>query len=145
MMASSMTSQCSLENSRIVIDDKLSLHANPHIRHCWPRVSLSSCVMISCINLVITTVLVARKRMTCIVVVFYFSKCSVISDTVCITKISSNGSIFGVTGPFVRGINWSLVNSPHIGQRRGALMFSLIYALIKRWSKQSWGWWFETP
>ena len=34
------------------------------------------------------------------------------------------------------------VNSPHKGQWRGALMFSLIY---KRLSKQPWGWWFETP
>ena len=46
---------------------------------------------------------------------------------------------------FVRGIHRSLVNSPHKGQWRGALMFSLIYALNKRLSKQSWGWWFETP
>ena len=28
--------------------------------------------------------------------------------------------------PFVQGIHWSLVNSPHKGQCRGALMFSLI-------------------
>ena len=30
-------------------------------------------------------------------------------------------------------------------QWRGTLMFSLICALNKRLSKQSWGWWFETP
>ena len=47
--------------------------------------------------------------------------------------------------PFVRGIHLSPVNSPHKGQWRGALMFSLICALNKRLSKQSWGWWFETP
>ena len=47
--------------------------------------------------------------------------------------------------PFVRRILWWLVNSPHNGQWRGALMFSLIYALNKRLCKQSWGWWFETP
>ena len=38
-------------------------------------------------------------------------------------------------------------NSPvpgHKGQWRGTLMFSLICALNKRLSKQSWGWWFET-
>ena len=35
--------------------------------------------------------------------------------------------------------------SPHKGQWRGALMFSLICTLNKRLSKQSWGWWFETP
>ena len=44
--------------------------------------------------------------------------------------------------PFVRGIHRSLVNSPHKGQWRGALM---ICALNKRLSKQWWGWWFETP
>ena len=47
--------------------------------------------------------------------------------------------------PFVRGIHRSPVNSPHKGQWRGALIFSLIAALNKRLSRQSWGWWFETP
>ena len=47
--------------------------------------------------------------------------------------------------PFVRGIHRWPVNSPHKGQWRGALMFSLICALNKRLSKQSWGWWFKTP
>ena len=65
-----------------------------------------------------------------------------------IIMTSSNGNIFNVTGhlcgeftgdfrvtgPFVRGIHRSLVNSPHKGQWRGT----------KRLSKQSWGWWFET-
>ena len=44
--------------------------------------------------------------------------------------------------PFLRGIHRWPVNSPHNGQWRGALIFSLI---CKRWSKQYWGWWFETP
>ena len=35
--------------------------------------------------------------------------------------------------PFVRGIHWSPVNSPHKGQWRGALMFSLICAWINDW------------
>ena len=35
--------------------------------------------------------------------------------------------------PFVRGIHWSPVNSPHKGQRRRALMFSLISAWINGW------------
>ena len=35
--------------------------------------------------------------------------------------------------PFVRGIHRSPVNSPHKGQWRGALMFSLIFAWIKDW------------
>ena len=47
--------------------------------------------------------------------------------------------------PFVWGIHRSPLNSPHKGQWRGALMFSLISALNKRLSKQLWGWWFETP
>ena len=46
--------------------------------------------------------------------------------------------------PFVQGIHRSPVNSPHKGQKRGALMLSLICALNKRLSKQWWGWWFET-
>ena len=66
---------------------------------------------------------------------------------------SSNGNIFRIYAenywPFVRGIHrWihrSPVNSPHKDQWRGALMFRLICALNKRLSKQSWGWWFETP
>ena len=35
--------------------------------------------------------------------------------------------------PFVRGIHRSTVNSPHKGQWRGALMFSLICARINGW------------
>ena len=34
---------------------------------------------------------------------------------------------------FVRGIHWSPVNSPHKGQWRGALMFSLICVWINDW------------
>ena len=45
-----------------------------------------------------------------------------------IMMMSSNGNIF-----------------PHKGQWHGALMFTLICALNKGLSKQSWGWWFETP
>ena len=35
--------------------------------------------------------------------------------------------------PFVRGIHWSPVNSPHKSQWRGALMFSLICVWINDW------------
>ena len=35
--------------------------------------------------------------------------------------------------PFMWGIHWSPVNSPHKGQWRGALMFSLISAWINGW------------
>ena len=47
--------------------------------------------------------------------------------------------------PFMQGIHQSPLNSPHKGQWRRALMFSLICTLNKRLSKQSWGWWFQTP
>ena len=47
--------------------------------------------------------------------------------------------------PFLWGIHRPPVNSPHKGQWRGTLMFSLICALNKRLSYQSGGWWFETP
>ena len=36
--------------------------------------------------------------------------------------------------PFLRGIHWSPVNSPHKGQCRGALMFSLIWAWTNGWA-----------
>ena len=45
---------------------------------------------------------------------------------------------------FARGNHRPPVNSPHKGQWRGALTFSLICVWINGWSKQSWGWWFET-
>ena len=47
--------------------------------------------------------------------------------------------------PFVRGIHRSPVNSPHKGQWCGALIFFFDLHLNKRLSKQSWGWWIETP
>ena len=49
---------------------------------------------------------------------------------------SSNGNIFRVTGrywSFVQGIHRSPVNSPHKGQWRGALMFSLICTWTNGW------------
>ena len=45
---------------------------------------------------------------------------------------------------FCLGIFRSPVNSPHKGQWRGALMFSVICAWI-RYSKESWGWRLKTP
>ena len=47
--------------------------------------------------------------------------------------------------PFVRGIHRSPVNSQHKGQWRRAWMFFFYLRLIKRLSKQSWGWCSETP
>ena len=38
--------------------------------------------------------------------------------------------------PFVRGIIWSAVNSPHTGLWRGALLFSLIFAWINVWGNK---------
>ena len=46
--------------------------------------------------------------------------------------------------PFGRGIHWSPVNSPHEGQWRWSLMFSVICAWINGWLNNKWGWWFET-
>ena len=46
---------------------------------------------------------------------------------------SSNGNIFRVTDPFVRGIHRLPVNPPHKGQWRGDLMFSLICAWTNGW------------
>ena len=43
---------------------------------------------------------------------------------------SSNGKICRVTGPFVRGIHRSPMNSSHKGQLRRALIFSSICAWI---------------
>ena len=40
---------------------------------------------------------------------------------------------FSRNWPFVRGIHRSPVNSPHKGQWRGALMFSLIWVWINGW------------
>ena len=36
--------------------------------------------------------------------------------------------------PFARGIHWSPVDSPHKGQWRGALMFSLVWAWTNAWA-----------
>ena len=46
---------------------------------------------------------------------------------------SSNGNNFRVTGPWWGEFIRSPVNSPHKGQWRGALMFSLISAWTKDW------------
>ena len=50
-----------------------------------------------------------------------------------IMMTSSNGNIFPRYWPLVRGIHRSPVNSPHKGQWRGALMFSLICVWINGW------------
>ena len=47
--------------------------------------------------------------------------------------------------PFLRGIHRWPVSSPHKCQWRGTFIFHLICDWIKRLSKQSCGWWFETP
>ena len=47
--------------------------------------------------------------------------------------------------PFAWGINRLIVDSPHKGQWRGALMFSVMFAWPKEWTKQSRRQWFETP
>ena len=47
---------------------------------------------------------------------------------------SSNRNYFRVTGPFVRGIRPSLLNSTDTGQWRGALILSLICAWTNVWA-----------
>ena len=47
--------------------------------------------------------------------------------------------------PFMRGSHRPLVNSPHKGQWRKALMSSFDLRLNKRLSKQLWRRWFESP
>ena len=49
-----------------------------------------------------------------------------------VMMMSSNGNIFRITGP-LRGEFTGPVNSPHKGQWRGALMFSLICTQINDW------------
>ena len=58
---------------------------------------------------------------------------SEIQIKIIIMMTSSNGNIFRRYWPFVRGIYRSPVNSPHKGQWRGALMFSLICVWINGW------------
>ena len=58
--------------------------------------------------------------------------------TITIEQIISHDDViqwthFSRYWPFVRGIHRSPVNSPHKGQWRGALMFSLICARINGW------------
>ena len=58
--------------------------------------------------------------------------------------MSSNGNIFRVTGPLCgefTGHRWISLTKASDAE----LWCSLICALNKRLSKQSWGWWFETP
>ena len=53
--------------------------------------------------------------------------------TVFARAMVTSSNIFCVAGLFVRGIHRWRVNSPHIGQWRGALMFSSICAWINGW------------
>ena len=65
----------------------------------------------------------------------YYSLWSLVSDNPLRTKLFHDDVIkhFPCYWPFVRGIHRSPVNSPHKGQWRGALMFSLICTRIKGW------------
>ena len=71
-----------------------------------------------------------------------FGSCA--GKAVCLMMSSSNGNIFSVTGHLCG-------NSPVTGefpsQRPVTLSFDVFFylRLNKRLSKQSWGWWFETP
>ena len=74
-----------------------------------------------------------KQCLSSIVWCFHSRKCNVWyrlqDDSHYLNMITSaNGNIFRVNWPFVPGIHWSPVNSPHKDQWRGALMFSLICA-----------------
>ena len=53
-----------------------------------------------------------------------------------LTIMSPNGNIFRVTSPFWGESTGSPVDSPHKGQWRRALMFSLIFAWINGWANK---------
>ena len=65
--------------------------------------------------------------------------CSLTKNSLCITSVNTLSwwrhqmETFPLYCPFVRGIHRSPVNSPHKGQWRGALMFSLICLWINGW------------
>ena len=68
-------------------------------------------------------------------IIRYLNFCKIIRHAKCqkfLMVTSSNGNIFRFTGHFC-GDFTSLVNSPHKGQWRRALMFSLICAWINGW------------
>ena len=62
----------------------------------------------------------------------------------CIMMTSSNGNIFRITGPFVRGIHRSRW-IPHTKPVMRSFDVSFDLRLNKRLSEQPWGWWFEPP
>ena len=68
----------------------------------------------------------------CFLFVFYSQVLRMYPKKSLYMMTSSNGTIFRVTGPLC-GDSPVPVNSPHKGQWRGALMFSLILAWINDW------------
>ena len=63
----------------------------------------------------------------------YTRKLAQLQRNMCIYNDVIKWKHFPPYWPFVRGIHLSPVNSPHEGQWRGALMFSLICARINGW------------
>ena len=61
--------------------------------------------------------------------------------------IKSNGNIFHVTGHLCEYVRNSLIAGDFPAQRPVTWSFDVSFdlRLNKRWSKQSWGWWFEAP
>ena len=59
--------------------------------------------------------------------------CFTLNDAISVTWWRHQIETFSMLWPFVRGIHWSPVNSPHKSQWRGALMFSFIYVWIDGW------------
>ena len=50
-----------------------------------------------------------------------------------VIMMTSSNETFSALLAIVQGIHWSLVNSPHKGQWRGTLMFTLICVWINGW------------
>ena len=69
------------------------------------------------------------------------------SERTCSVMMSSNGNIFRVTGPLCgefTGHRWIPLTRASDAKLWCFLWYAL-ELLNKRLSKQSWGWWFETP
>ena len=72
--------------------------------------------------------------------------CDILATVIMMT--SSNGNIFRATGPLCGGFTgyrWIPVNSPYKIPLTRSFDVFFDLRLNKRLSKQSWGWWFETP
>ena len=99
------------------------------------KIKVYSCVVVSCVRRKYRTVYGSTMKSLFAMYMHHLEILHIHDDVI-------KWKHFPRYWPCVRGIHRSPVNSPHKGQWRGALVFSLICALNKL-SKQSSGWWFE--